>query len=198
MHGPVVRSDSGKWISVRMMQEPVKALTQSYTRTKATSYKAFRESMELHTNSSNNTIFADADGDIAYFHANHVPIRDTHFDWRKPVDGSNPATDWKGITSIDSSPHLLNPPNGWLYNSQQLAVFGGGPVQPEEVGLSRLHGQRHREPARRTCDTRALEQEGLHAAVAHRRRVRQLPARVRRSHPDTASRRTTQHPRRIP
>ena len=132
MHGPVVRSENGKWISVRLMQEPVKALTQSYSRTKATSYKAFRETMELHTNSSNNTIFADADGDIAYFHANHVPIRDTHFNWRKPVDGSNPATDWKGVTSIDSSPHLLNPPNGWLYNSNNWPYSAAGPYSPKK------------------------------------------------------------------
>jgi acyl-homoserine-lactone acylase len=133
MHGPVVRSEKGKWISVRLMQEPIKALTQSYTRTKATSYKAFRETMELHTNSSNNTIFADADGDIAYFHANRVPIRDTHFDWRKPVDGSNPATDYKGITSIDSSPHLLNPPNGWLYNSNNWPYSAAGAYSPKKA-----------------------------------------------------------------
>ena len=126
-HGPIVRAANGKWISVRLMNQPVKALTQSYERTKSTSYKSYRETMELHTNSSNNTIFADADGDIAYFHANFVPIRDTHFDWRKPVDGSNPATDWKGVTSIDSSPHLLNPPNGWLYNSNNWPYSAAGP-----------------------------------------------------------------------
>jgi acyl-homoserine-lactone acylase len=126
-HGPIVRAANGKWISVRLMNEPVKALTQSYERTKSTSYKSYRETMELHTNSSNNTIFADADGDIAYFHANFVPIRDTHFDWRKPVDGSNPATDWKGVTSIDNSPHLLNPPNGWLYNSNNWPYSAAGP-----------------------------------------------------------------------
>ena len=72
-HGPIVREADGKWVSVRLMQEPLKALTQSYTRTKARNYKAFRETMELHTNSSNNTIFADADGNIAYFHANFIP-----------------------------------------------------------------------------------------------------------------------------
>ena len=126
-HGPVVRGANGKWITVRLMNEPAKALTQSYERTKSTSYKTYRETMELHTNSSNNTIFADADGDIAYFHANFVPIRDTHFDWNKPVDGSNPATDWKGVTSIDNSPHLLNPPNGWLYNSNNWPYSAAGP-----------------------------------------------------------------------
>src|SRR5437879_1188060 len=90
-----------KWVSVALMQEPVNALIQSYTRAKAKNYKEFRNTMELHTNSSNNTVYADADGNIAYFHSNFIPRRDTKLDWTKPVDGSDPATDWKGILSID-------------------------------------------------------------------------------------------------
>src|SRR6266849_6241726 len=86
-HGPIIRSENGKWVSIRLMQEPVKDLTQSYTRTKATDYNSFKRVMELHTNSSNNTIFADSDGDIAYFHGNCIPRRDPEFDWTKPVDG---------------------------------------------------------------------------------------------------------------
>src|SRR5438105_2282009 len=78
-HGPIIREQNGKWVAIRLMQDPVKALTQSYTRTKARDYKTFKQSMELHTNSSNNTIFADADGDIAYFHANFIPRRDPRF-----------------------------------------------------------------------------------------------------------------------
>ena len=96
-HGPVIRKADGKWVAIALMQEPVKALTQSYSRTKARNYKAFRQTMELHTNSSNNTIFADAQGNIAYFHGNFIPKRDTRFDWTKPVDGSDPATEWKGL-----------------------------------------------------------------------------------------------------
>ena len=34
-HGPVVREANGKWVSFRIMQEPIKALEQSYLRTKA-------------------------------------------------------------------------------------------------------------------------------------------------------------------
>ena len=60
--------------------------------------------MELHTNSSNNTIYADADGNIAYFHSNFIPKRDPKFDWTKPVDGSDPATEWNGVLSIDETP----------------------------------------------------------------------------------------------
>jgi acyl-homoserine lactone acylase PvdQ len=131
-HGPIVRkTPDGKWVSYRIMQEPVKALTQSYTRTKAKNYKEFLRSMELHTNSSNNTIYADADGNIAYFHANYIPRRDTKFDWRQPVDGSDPATEWKGLLSVDESPNLFNPASGWLYNTNNWPWSAAGPSSPK-------------------------------------------------------------------
>ena len=132
-HGPIVRETGGKWVSIALMQEPVKALIQSYTRTKAKNYKEFRDSMELHTNSSNNTVYADADGTIAYFHSNFIPRRDTKFDWTRPVDGSDPATDWKGVLSIDETPGLLNPPNGWLYNSNNAPWSAAGPNSPRKA-----------------------------------------------------------------
>jgi acyl-homoserine lactone acylase PvdQ len=125
-HGPVVREADGKWVSVRLMEEPLKALQQSYLRTKAKNYKAFKETMELHTNSSNNTIYADADGSIAYFHANFIPNRDTKFDWTKPVDGSSAATEWHGVMSVDQSPNLLNPASGWLYNANNWPWSAAG------------------------------------------------------------------------
>jgi acyl-homoserine-lactone acylase len=131
-HGPIVRKVDGKWVSIRMMQEHIKALTQSYTRTKARDYKTYRQTMELKANSSNNTIFADADGDIAYFHGNFIPRRDTKFDWTRPVDGSDPATDWKGLLAIDETPHLLNPKSGWLYNSNNWPWSASGESSPKK------------------------------------------------------------------
>ncbi|HKX28994.1 MAG TPA: acylase [Blastocatellia bacterium] len=132
-HGPVVSSTEGKWVAISLMQSPVKALTQSYARTKARNYKEFRQTMELHTNSSNNTIYADADGNIAYFHGNFIPKRDPKFDWTKPVDGSNPATDWRGLLSIDETPKLLNPASGWLYNSNDSPWTAAGPNSPKRA-----------------------------------------------------------------
>jgi acyl-homoserine-lactone acylase len=132
-HGPVIRSlDADHWVTIRLMQENVKALMQSYTRTKAHDYKSYRQTMELMANSSNNTIFADSDGDIAYFHGNFIPRRDTSFDWTKPVDGSNPATEWNGLLSIDESPHLLNPNNGWLYNANNWPWSAAGESSPKK------------------------------------------------------------------
>jgi acyl-homoserine-lactone acylase len=131
-HGPIIHETNGKWVSIRLMQEPVKALTQSYTRTKARDYKSYRKTMELQANSSNNTIFADADGDIAYFHGNFIPRRDTTFDWTKPVDGSNPGTEWHGLLSLEETPHLLNPKSGWLYNTNNWPWSAAGPSSPKK------------------------------------------------------------------
>jgi len=132
-HGPVISSAEGKWVTISLMQEPVKALTQSYTRTKAKNYEEFKRTMELHANSSNNTIFADADGAIAYFHGNFIPKRDPKFDWTKPVDGSDPATDWRGLLSVDETPKLLNPASGWLYNSNDSPWSAAGPSSPKQA-----------------------------------------------------------------
>ena len=130
-HGPIVRRDGNRWVSVRLLQEPVKSLTQSYSRTKATNYKTFRDTMELHTNTSNNTVFADAEGNIAFFYSNFVPTRDPSFNWSKPVDGSNPATEWKDVLAIDDSPNVLNPPNGWIQNTNNWPYSAAGPNSPK-------------------------------------------------------------------
>jgi acyl-homoserine-lactone acylase len=135
-HGPVVRQANGKWVSIRLMEAPLKALTQSYTRTKARSYDEFKKTMDLHTNSSNNTIYADADGKIAYFHANFIPKRDARFDWTRPVDGSDPATEWGEVLSVDQSPHLLNPASGWLYNSNNNPWSAAGPYSPKKADFA--------------------------------------------------------------
>jgi len=136
-HGPIVRAVNDRWVSVRLMQKPMDALIQSFTRMKVRDLKSFRQTMELHTNSSNNTIFADADGDIAYFQSNFIPRRDTSFDWTRPVDGSDPRTDWKGVLSIDESPKVINPHNGWLYNSNNWPWSAAGPYSPKRSDFPR-------------------------------------------------------------
>jgi acyl-homoserine-lactone acylase len=131
-HGPIVREADGKWIAVRLMEEPLKALMQSYSRTKARNYDEFLKVMELHTNSSNNTVYADADGNIAYLHSNFIPRRDPRFNWLEPVDGSDPATEWNGVLSIDESPNVKNPGVGWLQNTNNAPWTAAGPDSPQK------------------------------------------------------------------
>ena len=126
VHGPVIAQEGDHWVTIQLMNIPVPALEQSYLRTKARNYAEYRKTMELRANSSNNTIFADADGDIAYWHGNFIPIRNTRFDYTKPVDGSNPATNWQGLMTVDQVPHLLNPKSGYLFNVNDSPWNGAG------------------------------------------------------------------------
>lgn len=115
-HGPITHQAGGKPVATAMMWDPVKALEQSFIRTKQDSYSGFLDMMDIRTNSSNNTVYADADGNIAYFHGNFIPRRDPRFNYREPVDGSNPATDWKGLHTVEENILVMNPPNGWIQN----------------------------------------------------------------------------------
>jgi acyl-homoserine-lactone acylase len=130
-HGPIIRAENGKWIAIKLLQVPVPALSQSFLRTKTTDYASFRKTQDMRTDTSNNTVYADAGGTIAYFHGNFIPKRDTSFDFTHPVDGSNPATEWQGTHAVSDTITLLNPSNGWLFNSNNWPFSAAGEQSPK-------------------------------------------------------------------
>lgn len=130
-HGPVTHSENGKWVVTKINWDPVNALRQSFIRTKLKDYGEFLEMMDIRTNSSNNTVFADSSGNIAYFHGNFVPKRDAAFDYSMPVDGSNPATDWQGLHSVDEIVTVLNPQNGWIQNCNSTPFTSAAEFSPK-------------------------------------------------------------------
>lgn len=130
-NGPIIREQDGQWVSIALMQEPIKALTQSYNRTKTQGHDDFFETMELMTNSSNNTVYADSDGNISYYHGNFVPRRNLGFNWNQPLDGSNPATQWQGLHPVDELITVFNPPNGWIQNTNNTPFSAAGEFSPK-------------------------------------------------------------------
>jgi len=119
------------------MWEPVKALQQSFIRTKKANLEEFNEMMQMKTNSSNNTVYADAEGNIAYYHGNFIPKRDVTFDYRLPVDGSNPATDWQGLHTVEEAIKVINPPNGWIQNCNSTPFTSAGEYSPKKEDYPR-------------------------------------------------------------
>lgn len=131
-HGPVIREEDGKWVAISLMVERQKALTQSYLRTKTKNHEAFKATMDLKTNSSNNTVYADRDGNIVYYHGNFIPKRDPKFDWRNTVDGSDPATAWKGLHEVNEMIYIENPENGWIQNCNSTPFTASGEFSPKK------------------------------------------------------------------
>jgi acyl-homoserine-lactone acylase len=166
-HGPIVRDQGGDWVSAALMHKPVEALSQSYLRTKARDLRSFMKVMELKANSSNNTIYADADGNIVYLHPQFIPRRDDRFDYTKPVDGSDPATDWQGLHGLSEAPQVRNPATGWIMNTNNWPYSAAGANSPR------------RELFPRYMDTFGENARGVHAIkVLEGRRDFTLPSLI--------------------
>ncbi|MEG3163824.1 penicillin acylase family protein [Sphingomonas sp. PB2P19] len=140
-HGPIVASKGGKWIATALMWRPVPALEQSYLRTKATDLAGYMKVASLKANSSNDTLFADSKGAIAFLMPQFMPVRDDRFDYTRPVDGSDPATDWKGLHTLASLPSVLNPRVGWAHNTNDWPWSAAGPDSPKAADYPRYMDQ---------------------------------------------------------
>lgn len=145
-HGPVVRSDADRLVSVQLMHKPLAALQQSFLRTKANDLAGFLKVSELKANSSNNTIFASDKGEIAYLHPQFVPVRDDRFDYTKPVDGSDPATAWRGEHKLSELPQVLTPANGWVTNTNNWPWTAAGADSPVAAKFPRYMDQAGENP----------------------------------------------------
>jgi acyl-homoserine-lactone acylase len=145
-HGPIVRAADGKWIAAALMNKPVEALEQSFGRTKAVDYASFLKVAALAANSSNNTLFADSKGETALLLPQFMPRRDNRFDYTKPVDGSDPATDWRGLHSLAELPQVQTPASGWIYNSNDSPWSAAGPNSPKRADYPRYMDQAGENP----------------------------------------------------
>ncbi len=131
-HGPVMGVRNGEWISLREYNRSLDALLQSWLRTKATGFEEFKKVMNLRANTSDNTVFADAAGNIAYWHGNYVPRRDPKYDYEQPLDGTTSATDWKGLHALDETVHVYNPKTGWIQNTNSTPFTVSGASSPKK------------------------------------------------------------------
>jgi acyl-homoserine-lactone acylase len=130
-HGPIIRAENGRWIAIKLLQDPIPALAQSWLRTKTTDYAGFRKTQDMRTDTSNNTVYADAQGTIAYFHGNFIPRRDSRFDYTRVQDGSDPAVEWQGAHPIEDTITLRNPSSGWIQNTNDWPFSAAGEASPK-------------------------------------------------------------------
>ena len=136
-HGPIMANRNGNWISVKANNRNIKGLIQSWQRTKAKNYEEYKKTMELLANTSNNTVYADDQGNIAYWHGNFMPKRDPKYNWSKPVDGTTSATEWQGLHKLEELIQIKNPSNGWLQNCNSSPFTASGINSPKKLNFPR-------------------------------------------------------------
>lgn len=130
-HGPIMAKRNGEYISVKSVNRDIKGLEQSWLRTKTRNFAEYKKVMDMLANASNNTVYADAEGNIAYWHGNFIPKRNPQYDWSQPVDGTTSSTEWKGLTPVNESVHIYNPPNGWIENCNSTPFTVAGKFSPK-------------------------------------------------------------------
>ncbi|MEJ7679647.1 MAG: penicillin acylase family protein [Segetibacter sp.] len=131
-HGPIMAQRNGQWISLKSYNRSMTSLIQSWIRTKSKGFEDYKKAMDLRANTSNNTVFADDKGNIAYWHGNFVPVRDKKLNWSKPADGTIMATEWKGLHKVDEIIHLYNPANGWIQNCNSTPFTAASVNSPKK------------------------------------------------------------------
>ncbi|HEY4061651.1 MAG TPA: penicillin acylase family protein [Puia sp.] len=130
-HGPVMASRNGKWLSLKEYNRSLNALLEAWLITKANTFDEYKKAMDLRANTTNNTVYADDQGNIAYWHGNFMPRRDPTYNWSLPVDGSIAATEWKGLHELDEIVHVYNPATGWIENCNSTPFTSSGNSSPE-------------------------------------------------------------------
>jgi penicillin amidase len=118
--GPVVAVRDGKPLAIRLSRlEDGGGMDQGYAMGRAKSVADFKAAMRPRNLPMFNALVADIGGNIFYVYNAAVPKRSAKFDWTKPVDGSNPETEWLGYHRFDELPQLENPKCGFLQNCNQ-------------------------------------------------------------------------------
>jgi acyl-homoserine lactone acylase PvdQ len=135
-HGPVVGRKGDKWLSLQENNRSLDALMECWTRTKSKSLADYTKAMELLANNSNNTVYADAAGNIAYWHGNFIPKRNNpNYDYTMAVDGTIKATDWVGVHTLNEIVQSINPANGWLQNCNATPFTVAGVNSPKSANF---------------------------------------------------------------
>lgn len=130
-HGPIVTVRDGKPLALRMAKLSEGGwIEQQYEMTRARSLEQFRSALGKQGVVYMNLTYADRDGNIFYIYNGAVPRRSAKFDWSKPVDGTDTATEWQGYHSPAELPQLLNPSNGYAQNTNSSPFTTAGTHAP--------------------------------------------------------------------
>ncbi|HYW43415.1 MAG TPA: penicillin acylase family protein, partial [Bryobacteraceae bacterium] len=115
-HGPIlgIRGETG--IAVRSAAVGGGVMAQRWAMAKARNLREFQAALAQVRLTGSNTIYADRAGNIYYLHGNAIPERPPNLDWLKPLDGSDPETEWKGLHALADLPQVLNPSSGYVQN----------------------------------------------------------------------------------
>jgi acyl-homoserine-lactone acylase len=137
-HGPIIGTRDGKPLALKMAKLAADGwLEEWYNMTRARSVAELKRAMQPLNMLFGNVMAADAGGNTWYLYNSAVPMRDPRFDWSGVVDGSDPATEWKGFHRMENLPQLLNPATGWMQNCNTTPFLLTSSANPDSSKFPR-------------------------------------------------------------
>ncbi len=104
----------------------------------AGNWDEFRRAASLFDAPSQNFLYADVDGNIAYQSPGKIPIR-ANGDGTLPVPGWTDEYEWQGYIPFEELPYAYNPPQGYIVTANNAVV---GPDYPYLLASTWAYGYR--------------------------------------------------------
>lgn len=127
IHGPVFETLNGYLAVAYAGAGDVRAVEQYYLMNKAQTFEDWRTAMAMQALPSLNAVYADREGNIAYYYNAAIPERSPDWDWSKIAPGDRLDLVWKGVLPFGSAPHVINPASGYVVNANHTPFQSSGP-----------------------------------------------------------------------
>jgi penicillin amidase len=143
-HGPVINSLAPdfageqpvalRWTSL----EPDTMAQGVFGLMRARNVDEFHQALQSWTSPTQNVVYADVQGHIAYTFPGKLPVR-ARGQGRMPVPGWTDEFEWVGYIPYDALPHMIDPPQGYIASANNRAFSDDYPVP---IALEPISGDR--------------------------------------------------------
>lgn len=131
IYGPTVITDDGVFSIRTPALMDIRGLEQWYRMNKADNFSEFRKALKMEAHPSYNIVYGDRYDTIYYLSNGRIPVRDNRFDWRGTLPGNTAQTLWTKFHPVEKLPQVLNPPSGFVFNTNhspfKATVEGSNP-----------------------------------------------------------------------
>jgi acyl-homoserine-lactone acylase len=124
-YGATVKTDKGVFSLRVPATMDIKALEEWYRMNKAKNFTEFYKAVSMTSLPMFNIMYADRYDTIFYISNGKMPRRnpDIKYNWKSTLPGNTSATLWTEFKQIGELPQYVNPPSGYLFNTNHSPFF---------------------------------------------------------------------------
>lgn len=126
-YGATLRNKQGTFSLRFGANQDIRAVEQWYRMNKARNFSEFYKAMEMTAIPGFNTVYADRNDTIFYVSNGKIPLRQPGYTWSGTLPGNTTSTLWTQFHPVQDLPQYVNPPSGYLFNTNNTPFNATGP-----------------------------------------------------------------------